>query len=189
MSDQNGTSAVDYSDQALRAAVAYRVKSRVAAICDPLIKANADYIKGTKGLRSTTAEMPTGGAEDRSVPIVTFTRSVSKPSYFIADERAVFDYADELGETDFVVRPSFVDALLARVQYDVRTKTVIDRITGEVVPGIGYDPGGVTLKVSPSWDTAGVEALDTYLGFIEELFANLPELTASDFNRSLEAGQ
>lgn len=133
--------------------------------------------------------MPAGGTEDRSVPIGTFTRSVSKPSFFVADDQAVFDYADELGETDFVVRPSFVTALLGRVQYDARTNTVIDRITGEVVSGIGYDPGGVTLKVSPSWDTAGVEALDSYLGFIEEMLSNLPELTASDFHRSLEAGQ
>ncbi|RSS95062.1 hypothetical protein EF903_05320 [Streptomyces sp. WAC05292] len=189
MSDEKGAPAVDHGDLALRAAVAYRVKNRVAAICDPLIKANSEHIKNTRGLRSTTAEMPVGGPDGRAVPVGTFSRSLSKPSFYVEDERAVFDYAEERDELDYVIRPAFLKRLLARLHYDPATGTVIDPETGEVVQGIGYDPGGETLKVSPHWDAAGVEALDALLGFIEPMLANLPELTAGDFLQSLEAGR
>ncbi|WP_433860127.1 hypothetical protein [Streptomyces kronopolitis] len=186
-SEEQDNPAVDVGDLALRAAVAYRVKTRVAEICDPLIEANAEHIKTTKGLRSTEAEMPldSGG----TMPVGAFTRSLSKPKFVVEDDKKVLDYADELGETEYVVRPAFLKNLLSRLCYDPKTRAVIDSTTGELVPGIGYDPGGVTTSVSPKWNKAGTEALDTRLGFIDLALENLPELTAGDFLTVLEAGQ
>ncbi|MFD4933443.1 hypothetical protein [Streptomyces virginiae] len=188
MSEQN-SAPVDHGVLALRAAVAYQVKKQVAAVCDPVIAANSEHIKTTHGLSRTTAELPLGDADNRSIPIGSFSRSLSKPSFYVEDDKALFEYADAQGETDFAIRPSFIDALIGRLQYDAATGAIIDRQTGEIVPGIGYDPGGQITKVSPYWDPAGVEALNVRLGFITELLANLPHLTASDFHRTLEAGQ
>ncbi len=188
MSAETAT-AVDHGEMALRAAVAYRVKARVAEICDPVIKANSEHIKNTKGLPGTSAELPADGFGDRTVPVGTFTRSLSKPSFVIEDDRKVLEYADERGETEYIVRPSYITALLGRLHFDPDTKSVVDSTSGEVVPGIRYDPGGETLNVSPKWNKAGVAALDAKLKFIDAMLSNLPELTASDFLKSLEAAE
>ncbi|MER7759490.1 hypothetical protein [Streptomyces sp. NPDC097619] len=184
MSDQQGIPAVGHDDLAIRAAVAYRVMKLVKNICQPLIDANADHLKNTPGLRSTTAEMPAG--PHGRILIGNFTRSVSKPGCFVEDERALLDFAEERNELEYVIRPAFLEGLLARVRYDHATDSVVDPETGEVVPGIGYDPGGATLKVSPHWDPAGLDALDALLGFIGPMLENLPTLTAGDFLKSLE---
>ncbi|MEU0857436.1 hypothetical protein ABZ352_18630 [Streptomyces griseofuscus] len=188
MPETDSAPAADHGDLGLRAAVAYRVKARVAAICDPVIEANAARIRDTKGVRSTTAEMPLDSGD--SVPIGTFTRNLSKASFFVEDARKVLDYADAQGETEYIVRPAFLKNLLKRLSYDARTRSVIDPITGEIVEGIGYDPGGATKSVSPHWDEAGVELLDNRLGFIDAALENLSKLTAADFSLpELEAGQ
>ncbi|WP_167455552.1 hypothetical protein [Streptomyces tirandamycinicus] len=186
--DDAPTVAVDQSDLALRAAVAYRVKKRVAAICDPVINANADQINATKGMRSVATELPLpdGGV----MPLGTFTRSMAKAKFSVTDPKKVLEYADEQGETEYVIRPSFEKALLARVVLDPKTSEVIDSVTGEIVEGISYIPGGLTDTVGPKWSDAGVEALDALLGFVDAALEKLPELTAADFSLPvLEAGQ
>ncbi|MGC4951017.1 hypothetical protein ACLQ2N_33105 [Streptomyces sp. DT224] len=186
MPDTDNAPAVDQSDLALRAAVAYRVKNLVAAVCDPVIEANAKHIRSTKGTRSLTAEMPLpdGGTQ----PLGTFTQTMAKAKFRIDDPKKVLDYADALGETDYVIRQSFEKALLSRLVY--KDGQVIDPVTGEIVEGIGYDPGGLTDTVSPKWNNAGMEALDGRLGFVEAALANLPNLTADDFALPmLEAGE
>ncbi|MFD7764092.1 hypothetical protein [Streptomyces microflavus] len=174
--------AVAPGDLALRAAVAYRVKARINAICDPVIEANADNIKTTKGLRSVTAEMPleTGG----TAMVGTFTRSISKAKFVVEDPGLLLDYADEKGETEYVIRPAFLTSLMGRLRHDAKTGAIIDSTTGELVPGIAYEPGGVTTSVKPSWNSAGTGALDERLGFLVGALEELPELTSADFHRT-----
>lgn len=186
MPETDNAPTVGQSDLALRAAVAYRVKKRVAEICDPVIEENAEHIRTTKGTRSLTAEMPL--PEGGTQPLGTFTRTMAKAKFRIEDRKKVLDYADQLDETEYVVRPSFEKALLARLVY--KDGKVVDTATGEIVEGIGYDPGGLTDTVSPKWNDAGMEALDALLGFVDVALENLPKLTADDFALPvLEAGE
>ncbi|MEU6632801.1 hypothetical protein ABZ905_31645 [Streptomyces parvus] len=185
--DDQETPAVDHGDLALRAAVAYRVKQRIGEICDPLIAANADNITDTKGLRSTRAEMPLSAGG--TLAVGTFTRSVSKPKFVVADREAFLGYADEKGETEYVVRPAFEKGLLGRLKYDPQSGDVVDPTSGEVIPGVTYEPGGDTLSVRPSWDTDGITALDDRLGFLDMALEKLPTLTSADFYTALEAGK
>lgn len=186
MPETDNAPAVAQSDLALRAAVAYRVKKRVANICDPVIEANAEHIRNTKGTRSLTAEMPL--PEGGSQPLGNFTQSMAKAKFYIEDPKKVLDYADGLDETEYVIRPSFVTALLGRLVW--KGEQVIDTTTGEIVEGIGYNPGGLTNTVSPKWNDAGMEALDALLGFVDVALENLPSLTAEDFALPvLEAGE
>ncbi|MGW0763672.1 hypothetical protein ACWD1Y_45695 [Streptomyces sp. NPDC002814] len=179
---------VDQSDLALRAAVAYRVKARVASICDPVIDANAEHIRNSKGSRSQLAEMPLPNGTAQ--PLGTFTRSMAKAKFVVTDEKKVLDYADEQGETEYVIRASFLTALLKRVTLNQKTGDIIDTVTGEIVEGLAYDPGGLTDTVSPKWNAAGVEALDALLGFVDATLENLPKLTAADFSLpELEAAE
>ncbi|MFB8025901.1 MULTISPECIES: hypothetical protein [unclassified Streptomyces] len=187
MPEKDSASAVDHGDLALRAAVAYRVMNRVSEICNSVIEANASYIKDTKGVRSITAELPIDGM---SMPLGTFTRAVSKPSFEITDPEKVLEYADEHDETEFVIRPAFLTALKQRLRYDPKTGCVFDSITKEVVEGFTYNPGGETRTVRPHWNDAGIEALDGLLGFIDAALEHLPTLTAANFTLpELEAGQ
>ncbi|MGW7090127.1 hypothetical protein ACWGH2_42460 [Streptomyces sp. NPDC054871] len=186
-SEEHDAPAADAGDLALRAAVAYRVMNRVKEICDPVIGANADHIRKTKGTRSLSAELPLSGGE--AMPLGTFTRKLVKAKFVIEDPKKVLDYADEQGETEYVIRPSFEKALLARLVYNAKTGDVVDPVTGEIVEGIGYQPGGLSDTVSPSWDKTGAAALDDLLGFVDMALANLPELTAANFSLpELEAG-
>ncbi|WP_030372362.1 hypothetical protein [Streptomyces rimosus] len=184
----NAPNAVSVGDLALRAAVAYRVKARVADICDAVIRENAAYIESTKGVRSTAAKLPLPSGD--SMPLTTFTQGVSKPKFVVEDEKALLDYADEKGETQYVIRPAYLEALMSHLRYIAKTNTVVDATTGEVVPGIGYEPGGEPTSISPKWNTQGKEALDDMLGFLDRALENLPELTAESFALpELEAGE
>jgi hypothetical protein len=188
MPETDNAPTVDQADLALRAAVAYRVRQRVKEICDPVIEANAKHIRQQKSTRSLSAEMPlrTGG----TIPLGSFTRTMSKAKFYVADEKKVLRYADEQGETQYVARPSFVSALLGRVRLDQNTGDIVDTLTGAIVEGIGYDPGGLTDTVSPKWSKDGIEALDALLGFVDATLENLPTLTAADFALPvLEAGE
>jgi hypothetical protein len=186
-SEEQDATAVTVGDLALRAAVAYRVKARVAEICDPLIDANAAYVKETKGVRSTEAEMPLDGGG--TMPVGAFTRSMTKSKIVVADEKVVLDYADARGETLYVVNPAFLKTLISRLRYVPKSGEIVDSTSGEVVPGFRYEPGGETVSVSPKWSSAGVEALDARLGFLDLALENLPGLTAGDFLTALEAGE
>lgn len=188
MPETDNAPPVEQADLALRAAVAYRVKQRVNEICNPVIEANAEHLRQQKSIRSLSAEMPlrTGG----TIPLGSFTRTMAQPKFIVTDEQKVLRYADEQGETQYVARPSFVSALLSRVALDQKTGDIIDTLTGAIVEGIGYEPGGLTDVVSPKWSKDGIEALDGLLGFVDAALENLPTLTAEDFSLpELEAGE
>ncbi|MEU1221266.1 hypothetical protein [Streptomyces microflavus] len=188
MPEEENPTPVAQSDLALRAAVAYRVKKRVGLICDPVIKANAQHMTDEAGSKSRTAELPlpTGDV----MQLGSFTRTMAKAKFEVVDEKKVLDYADEQGETQYVIRPSFLKALLSRVTLNPKTGEIIDTATGEIVEGIAYVPGGLTDTVTPSWNNDGVDALDCLLGFVDAALENLPHLTAANFALpELEAGQ
>ncbi|MEU3501198.1 hypothetical protein ABZ726_10630 [Streptomyces hundungensis] len=156
---------------AQRAMLAYRVKAYVDALCDPVIKANSDFIRDTPGIGSTNAEFD-------GIRAVTFTGRAQQPFFFVEDEDAWKLWADEKGETDYLVKPSFTEAILKkRATWDARNQVVVDKATGEIVPGISYDPGGKFKGVQPTWTDAGMERIDEILhAVLGRAVAALPEL-------------
>ncbi|MFF0754428.1 hypothetical protein [Streptomyces sp. NPDC004267] len=188
MPETDNAPEVEPSDLALRAAVAYRVLERVKKICTPVIAANAEFIRMDKGSRSRMAELPV--TDGQALPLGSFTRTMAKPTWSITDPKAVLNYADEMGETEYTIRPSFQKALLDRLVLDPKSGKAIDTATGEIVEGLTYVPGGLTDTVSPSWNKTGIAALDDLLGFVDVALERLPELTAADFSLPvLEAGE
>lgn len=165
---------------ALRAAAAYHLLAVVTAVCDPVIEANAARIRATPGVRTADATLPLDNGS--SVSIGTFTQARSKPNFFVTDEQLLLDYADTLDETEYTVRPAFRTALLKRLDHDPETGTIVDTTTGLVVEGIGYDSGGLTNRVSPSWNPDGIAVLNSRLGdSIDDALRSLPGLTAEMF--------
>ncbi|MFE1270614.1 hypothetical protein [Streptomyces sp. NPDC058758] len=145
---------------AQRAMVAYAVKEFFGGVCDPHIAANQEYIKSTPGLRSTTASLD-------GLLAVTFTESRRKPSFFVEDPEAFLEFADEKNEVRYVVNPAFEKATLKNAVWHAATGTAVDKRTGETIPGVGYDPGGETISVSPSWTEGGRAAVRAVM---EQLF-------------------
>ncbi|MFF4188125.1 hypothetical protein ACFYZ9_33515 [Streptomyces sp. NPDC001691] len=160
---------------AQRAMLAYRVKAYVDALCDPVIKANSDFIRDTPGIRSTDAQFD-------GVRAVTFTGRTQQPFFFVEDEDAWKLWADEKGETDYLVKPSFTEAILKkRATWDAQNKVVVDKTTGEIVPGVSYDPGGKFRGVNPTWTDAGMEGVDKILQTVlGRAVAALPELSPAE---------
>jgi hypothetical protein len=181
--------ALTSGDLALRAAVAHRVLAKVQSICQPVIDANSEHIKNSKGLRSTSAELPgDGGAA--SEPVATFSIRKRRPFFYIKDQKAWVDYAEQHGEMEFVVRPAFEKNMLSKwARWDKATQSVIDSRTGEVVQGIGRDPGGEVLGVGVSWPNEGDEAIDQRLEFIDSMLTHLPELTTDSFTDDMRAAR
>lgn len=160
MSTDENTTPLTPEQLAQRAMVAYRVKEFFADLCDPHIAANAEYIEQTPGLRSTTASVDGGRLA------VTFTESRRKPSFYVEDEDAFVQYADEKGEARFVANPAFEKAVLKRAEWNAELETAVDKVTGEVLPGIGYKPGGDFISVKPSWTEGGLEYVDGVLAAV-----------------------
>lgn len=159
---------------AQRAMVAYRVKEFFADLCDPHIAANAAFIEQTPGIRSTTASV-----EGRLA--VTFTESRRKPSFYVEDEDAFVEYADGKGEARFVANPAFERAVLKRAVWNAAAEVAVDKVTGEILPGIGYRQGGDFISVKPSWTEGGLEYVDEVLASILSGAANaLPMIAPAD---------
>jgi hypothetical protein len=83
---------------------------------------------------------------------------VSKEAPYVADPSALAEwvkgrYPSEIRE---VVNPAFQSALLARLS--PVGEVVMDRFTGEVVPGLGVRPGGLpqSLRFKPNSDALSV---------------------------------
>lgn len=145
---------------ALRAAMAYRVLAWWEAMCTPIIKANAERIRDTPGMLTTMAEVD--GAR-----VATFTESMRRPFFEITDQDKFFDWADEQGETEWVIRKSFENAILKkRARWNAATGQAIDSTTGEVIPGVVQNPGGTHISVQPTFTDAGIERIDDALDAI-----------------------
>lgn len=140
---------------ALAAAVAERVMAYWKGICQPAIDANKGYIRDTKGVLTTVAEID-------GIRAASFTESVRKPYFEISDEQQFLEWADEKGETVWVVRESFQEAILKKRARWVNGEAV-DSQTGEVIPGVTRNPGGAHTGVKPTFTAAGEEVIDKTL--------------------------
>jgi hypothetical protein len=170
-------------DLALNAAMAYRVKAWWAAMCDPIIKANAEQIRNTPGMLTTMAEVD-------GVRAATFTEAKSQPFFEIADPDKFFDWADAMGETEWVIRPSFENAILKkRARWNAATGEAVDSATGEVIPGVVQKPGGASLSVKPTFTDAGKERIDDVLDVLfGKTVRALPMLGPAPAAEDTEAG-
>ncbi|MFJ4342680.1 hypothetical protein [Streptomyces sp. NPDC088915] len=143
-------------EHARAAMVAYAVKEYFAGLCDPYIEANAAFIEGTPGLRSTSATID-------GLLAVTFTESRRKPSFFVENEDEFVEYADQKGEARFVANEAFEKGVLRRARWDAENGVAYDKDSGEILPGIGYKPGGDFISVKPSWTDGGREYVSSIL--------------------------
>ncbi|WP_143661425.1 hypothetical protein [Streptomyces pseudogriseolus] len=148
---------------ALNAAMAYRVKAYWNALCDPIIDANKNFIRDNPGILTTVAEIDGARA-------AIFTESVKLPFFEVTDPEAFLRWADDKGETEWVVRKSFRDNILKkRARHIQQTGECVDSVTGEVIPGVTRNPGGTHISVKPTFTEAGEELLDN---FLDALFGN-----------------
>ncbi|WP_086825694.1 hypothetical protein [Streptomyces sp. NRRL B-24572] len=180
---QTTETSLSLGDAALLSAFAKLFKSRVV----PQIDAKADAVKAPllaayedpdSGIKSIDVRI--GG-----VPVATHTVSVSRGKYEVGDEEKFTAYADDCGEAEAIiqVRPAFRDAMLKRAAYDKATGNVVDKITGEVIPGVRYIPGGQpTGSISTTWKDGGQEALEAAYasGQLSGLLNGVPMLPASE---------
>ncbi|MEU8540926.1 hypothetical protein AB0C52_13215 [Streptomyces sp. NPDC048717] len=159
----------------LRGRVVPQIDAKVDTVKAPLLAA---YKDPDSGIKSIDAKI--GG-----VPVATHTVAVSKGKCEVADEEEFMAYAEECGEVEAIiqVRPAFRDAALKRATYDKATGSVIDKVTGEIIPGVRYIPGGqVTGSISTTWKDGGQEALEAaYIsGQLRSLLGGVPMLPAPE---------
>ncbi|MFF0481992.1 hypothetical protein [Streptomyces sp. NPDC004435] len=170
-------------DAALLSAFAKHFRTRVVPLIDekadavkaPLLAAYADPDSGIKSI-----DVRIGG-----VPIATHTVSVSRGKYEVADEEKFAAFADDCGECEVIiqVRPAFRDAMLKRAVYDKTTGIVVDKLTGEPIPGLRYIPGGkATGSISTKWKDGGQEVLEAAYasGQLRSLLNGVPMLPAPE---------
>lgn len=169
-SDEQTPPGPNPQELAMNAAVAMRVLEFWKGICQPAIDANKTYIEANPGVLTTVAKF-------EGERMASFTESLKQPFYEITDEDAFLAWADEKGETDWVVKESFKKAILKGRARSVNG-VCVDSVTGEVIPGVTRNPGGAHISVKPTFTEAGRERIDDLLN---ELFgktaAALPMLS------------
>ncbi|AKN68782.1 hypothetical protein QR97_02265 [Streptomyces sp. PBH53] len=148
------------------------IDERIAAVRGPLLEA----YDGPTGQRSVDAKV-------NGVAVATHTVAISKDKFVIGDEDAFTAFAEERGEAEVIIqaRPAFREAMLKRATYDKDTGTIVDKLTGEVIPGISRIPGGKpTGSVTFRWKEDGKEAvMDAFRsGQLDALLRGVPMLPA-----------
>lgn len=88
-------------------------------------------------------------------PMATFSLRETKPKFVVSDPDAFYGYVQvnypfEV-EVVFQVKQSFAKELLTAKKLDGDTDGVVDRATGELVPGVTYVPGGEGDGFGTSW--------------------------------------
>lgn len=154
-SDEQTQPGPDPQELALRAAVASRVLEYWKGICQPAIDANKAYIKTNPGVLTTVAKLD-------GERMASFTESLKQPFFEVEDDDAFLRWADEQGETDWVVREAFKKAILERRARWVNG-VCVDSVTGEVIPGVTRNAGGTHISVKPTFTEAGKERIDSLL--------------------------
>ncbi|MER6109259.1 hypothetical protein [Streptomyces hirsutus] len=101
------------------------------------------------------------------------------------NEAALNAYADTHGGTKVVIMrdPTWEKALLQFSEYDEETGLIIDKRTGEVVPGLKYEKGGgSTGALTWTWEKGDVGrtrlARHYQSGALDHLLTEAPELMA-----------
>ncbi|MGI5337637.1 hypothetical protein ACQEVS_09700 [Streptomyces sp. CA-181903] len=150
------------------------IDEKIAAVKGPLLAAYDDPDSSTKSI-----DAKVGG-----VAVATYTVAVSKDKYVVGDEEAFTEFAEEKGEAEVIIRarPAFRDAMIKRAKYDTATGAIVDKATGEVIPGLTRIPGGKpTGSVTCSWKDDGQEAVleAFHNGQLDGLLRGVPMLPAA----------
>ncbi|MFD3514932.1 hypothetical protein [Streptomyces sp. NPDC058657] len=176
--EQIQESALSLGDAALLSVFAKLFKERVVPAID-------ERIAAVKGPLLSAYEGPSGqGRVDAKVngfTVATHTVAISKDKYTVSDEDAFTAFAEEHDEIEAIIRarPAFRDAMLKRAKFDKASGTIVDKLTGEEIPGISRTPGGKpTGTVTLSWKEGGEEAvLEAYAnGQLDGLLRGVPML-------------
>ncbi|MFE0058640.1 hypothetical protein [Streptomyces sp. NPDC059003] len=128
------------------------IDEKIAAVKGPLLVAYDNPDSSTKSV----------DAKVDGVAVATHTVAISKDKYVVGDADAFNAYAEERGEVEVIIqaRPAFRDSMLKRAKYDKETDAIVDKQTGEVIPGITRIPGGKpTGSVTTTWKEGGREAV------------------------------
>ncbi|MYW67113.1 hypothetical protein GTY65_24035 [Streptomyces sp. SID8379] len=149
------------------------IDKKIAAVKTPLLAAYDDPERGTKSI----------DVKVNGVAVATQTVSVSRDKYDVADDDKFNEFAEECGEAEVIIqaRPSFREAMIKRAKFDKETGQIVDKLTGQVIPGMVRIPGGKpTGSVSLTWKDGGKEAVvDAYhSGQLHSLLSGVPMLPA-----------
>ncbi|MFD7334951.1 hypothetical protein ACFV98_02960 [Streptomyces violascens] len=178
--DQTQETPLSLGDAALLSVFAKLFKENVVPAIDAKIAA-------VKGPLLTAYDGPAGqgrvDAKVNGITVATHTVALSKDKYIVGDEEAFNAFAEERDEVEVIIqaRPAFRDGMLKRAKYDKDSGVIVDKLTGEVIPGITRIPGGKpTGTVTLSWKEGGQEAvLDAYhKGQLDGLLRGVPMLPA-----------
>ncbi|MDH6628678.1 hypothetical protein M2271_006511 [Streptomyces sp. LBL] len=113
--------------------------------------------------------------------------NLSQPKVVVDEdnEAALNEYADKHGGTKVVIMrdETWEKALLEFAEYDEDTGLIIDTRTGEVVPGLKYEPGGQpTGSLTWTWEKkdVGKKRLMRHYqdGALNHLLTDMPQLMA-----------
>ncbi|MFZ3557234.1 hypothetical protein [Streptomyces sp. BH055] len=161
------------------------IDERIAAVKAPLLAAYADPERGIKSI----------DAKVNGVAVATQTVGVSRDKYDVADEDAFTEFVEENYPTEVEAiiraRPSFRDAMIKRATFDKASGQVVDKLTGQVIPGVTRIPGGdPTGNVSLRWKDGGREAvMEAYhSGHLRGLLSGVPMLPPSPPAQAEPAG-
>ncbi|MFG2141811.1 hypothetical protein [Streptomyces sp. NPDC048650] len=179
--DQTPEPVLALGDAALLSVFAKLFKEHVIPAID-------EKIAAVKSPLLTAYDGPTGqgrvDAKVNGITVATHTVAISKDKYVIGDEDVFNEFAEEKGEAEAIIqaRPSFRDAMLKRAKFDKDTGVIVDKLTGEVIPGITRIPGGKpTGSVTLSWKEGGQDAvMEAYQkGQLDGLLHGVPMLPAA----------
>ncbi|WP_031102280.1 hypothetical protein [Streptomyces sp. NRRL S-146] len=150
------------------------IDEKIAAVKGPLLAAYDDPESSTKSI----------DAKVNGIAVATHTVAISKDKYILDDEEAFNAFAEEHGEVEVIIqaRPAFRDKMLKLAKYDKATGVIVDKTTGEVIPGITRVPGGKpTGSVSLRWKGGGQEAVleAFHKGELDSLLRGVPMLPAA----------
>ncbi|WP_030777701.1 hypothetical protein [Streptomyces sp. NRRL S-920] len=180
--DQTPVPALSLGDAALlsvfakvfKESVVPAIDEKIAAVKVPLLAAYDDPDSSTKSV----------DAKVNGVAVATHTVAFSRDKYDVSDEDAFTEFAEEHGEVEVIIRarPAFRTAMLKRATYDKATGDIVDKLTGEVIPGVVRIPGGKpTGTITTTWKDGGKEALMEafYAGDLDGLLRGVPMLPAA----------
>ncbi|MEV0444604.1 hypothetical protein AB0I84_04285 [Streptomyces spectabilis] len=180
--DQTPEPALSLGDAALlsvfakvfKESVVPAIDEKIAAVKRPLLAAYDDPDSSTKSV----------DAKVNGVAIATHTVAVSKDKYDVGDEDTFNEFAEERGEVEVIIRarPAFRTAMLKRATYDKATDAIVDKLTGEVIPGLIRIPGGKpTGAITTTWKDGGKEVLMEafHTGQLDGLLRGVPMLPAA----------
>ncbi|WP_435244678.1 hypothetical protein [Streptomyces sioyaensis] len=179
--DDTEETPLSLGDAALLSVFAKLFKEHVVPAIDKKIAAVKSPLLAAYDSPESTSRVD---AKVNGVAVATHTVAISKDKYIVDDTDAFNAFAEDHNEVEVIIqaRPSFRDAMLKRATYDKETGSIVDKLTGEVIPGITRIPGGKpTGSVALRWKEGGPEAvMEAYrTGQLDGLLRGVPMLPAA----------